>query len=106
MCYCLHTEGALSQSNADGGSIGHRQRRQLSGPDFECTSFDNCGDHSFVGVAFEDLTFTDEQRAMCKNDEACLYDLVVTGDEDFAAATLEASEESTRIEGLISENYI
>ena len=78
-------------------------RRQIDGPDFVCTSFDNCGNHSFVGVTFEDLTFTDEQRAMCNNDTACLYDLGVTGDEAFANTTLEASEENTRIQGILSK---
>ena len=80
------------------------KKRQIDGPDFVCTSFDNCGDHNFVGVTLEDLTFTEEQRAMCNNDETCLFDLVVTGDEGFANTTLEASEESTRVQDIISKN--
>ena len=80
------------------------KKRQISGPDFVCTSFDNCGDHNFVGVAFENLTFTEEQRVMCKNDRSCLYDLVVTGDEEYAATTLEASEENTRVQEIISKH--
>ena len=78
------------------------KKRQIDGPNFECTSFDNCGDHNFVGVTFEDLTFTDEQRAMCNNDETCLFDLAVTGDEEIAVATLEASEENQMVQGIIS----
>ena len=78
-------------------------KRQIDGPDFECTSFDNCGNHSFVGVTFEDLTFTDEQRAMCNNDTACLFDLGVTGDEQFANTTLEASEENMAVQAIISK---
>ena len=80
-----------------------RKRRQIEGPDFECTSFDNCGDHSFVGVTFESLDITDEQRAMCDNDQGCLFDLAVTGDDDFAATTLEASEENEQVQQLISK---
>ena len=82
---------------------GTLKKRQTDGPDFECTSFDNCGNHSFVGVTFEDLTFTDEQRAMCNNDTACLFDLGVTGDEQFANTTLEASEENMAVQQLISK---
>ena len=57
-----------------------------------------------MGVTFEDLTFTDEQRDMCNNDTACLYDLGVTGDEAFANTTLEASEEITQIQETLSNN--
>ena len=78
------------------------KKRQIDGPEFICTSFDNCGDHNFVGVPFENLTFTEEQRAMCNNDKTCLYDLVVTGDEEFANTTREASEENTRVQDIIS----
>lgn len=80
-----------------------RKRRQVDDLDFECTSFDNCGDHSFVGVTFEDLNFTEAQMAMCNNDETCLFDLAVTGDEGFANTTLESSEEDMRIQEAISE---
>lgn len=85
-----------------GGRIGQMQR-QINGPEFECTSFYNCGNHSFVGVTFEELTFTKEQMNMCNNDETCLFDLAVTGDEDFAAATLESSQEDIRVQEIISE---
>ena len=80
-----------------------RNKRQIDGPDFVCTSFDNCGDHSFVGVTLEELSFTQEQRDMCNNDDACLFDLAVTGDEEFANTTLEASVENTKVQQLISK---
>ena len=83
-----------------------RKKRQIDGPQFECTSFDNCGNHSFVGVSFEDLTFTEEQMAMCNNDEICLFDLVVTGDEEFAAETLKSSEEDRRVQEIISKREL
>lgn len=82
------------------------EKRQIDGPDFACTSFDNCGDHNFVGVSFEDLDFTEEQIAMCNNDETCLFDLAVTGDEEFAATTLTDSEENTRLQEVISKEII
>ena len=87
--------------------FGSRKKRQVEeSPEFECTSFDNCGNHSFVGVSFEDLTFTDDQRDMCNNDETCLFDLAVTGDEEFANTTLESSEEDNRVQELISKIII
>ena len=79
------------------------RKRQIEGPDFVCTSFDNCGDHNFVGVTLEELNFTQEQRDMCNNDDSCLFDLAVTGDEEFANTTLEASEENTKVQELISK---
>ena len=55
---------------------------------------------------FEELTFTDEQREFCDNDDFCLYDLIVTGVMEVADVTLVASEESTRIQSLISKNFL
>ena len=43
---------------------------------------------------------------MCRNDETCLFDLEVTGDEEFAVITLEASEENERVQEIISNNSI
>ena len=79
-------------------------KRQIHGPDFVCTSFDNCGDHNFVGVTFEELSFTEEQMAMCNNDETCLYDLALTGDMGFAQDTLDASEENMEVQQVIRKN--
>lgn len=85
-----------------GGNL-NRKKRQDSGSNFECTSFDNCGDHSIVGVDIESLNFTDEQRAFCKNNLPCLYDLEVTGDEVLANITRMASENAARMQLSISE---
>ena len=82
------------------GSISRKKRQADL---FECTSFENCGNSSISPVTLDELTFTDEQRAMCMNDETCLFDLAVTGDEDFAVTTLESSEEDARVQQLISE---
>ncbi len=79
-----------------------RKRRQTSN-DFECTSFDNCGDHSFVGVSFEDLDINQTHREFCKNDEFCIYDLIVTEDYEFTNTTLMSSEEDQMIQAAISE---
>ena len=88
-----------------GGNFGRKRRQVLDESlEFECTSFDNCGNHSFVGVSFEDLTFTEEQMDMCNNDETCLFDFAVTGDEEFAMTTLENSEEDARVQEIISES--
>ena len=80
-----------------------RRKRQIDVP--QCTSLDNCGNSnsSQVPITNDELTFTDEQRAMCNNDETCLVDLAVTGDEAFAATTLESSEEDARLQLVISE---
>ena len=86
-----------------GDSFNKKRRQADDGPQFECTSFDDCGDHSFVGVSFEDLTFTEEQIDLCNNDESCLFDLAVTGDEEFANTTLESSEEDKKIQEAISK---
>lgn len=69
----------------------------------ECTSFDNCGDHSFVGVAFEDLNVTDEQRAFCDGDQSCIFDLAVTGDEEIAASSHNSSIDDAMLQQAISE---
>ena len=87
-----------------GGSFGRKKRQLDESLEFECTSFDNCGNHSFVGVSFEDLNFTEEQMDTCNNDETCLFDLVVTGDEEFANITLESSEEDIRVQEIISKS--
>ena len=56
--------------------------------------------------AFEELTFTDEQKEICNDDTSCLYDFAVTGSMEVAATTREASEESARVQSLISKNYV
>ena len=84
------------------GVLGGRKKRQT--PSFECTSFDNCGDHSIVAMAFEDLNFSEEERAFCNNDSSCLYDLQVTGDEEVARLTQISSENSARMLASLSEN--
>ena len=81
-----------------------RKKRQLEAPPFECTSFDNCGNSSIAPVTLDELTFTEEQRVMCNNDDTCLFDLAVTEDMDVAAATLESSEEDARLQAIISKN--
>ena len=54
---------------------------------------------------FEELTFTDQQREFCNNDRTCLYDLAVTGVMEVAAVTRTASEESGKVQSLISKNF-
>ena len=100
--YINHTVSILSDKYNSYGHNNILKKRQIDGPDFVCTSFDNCGDHNFVGVVFENLNFTEDQIDMCKKDETCLFDLVVTGDLEFARSSLEASEENTKVQDIIS----
>ena len=81
--------------------FGGRKKRQIAGPEFECTSFDNCGDHSFEGLTFDMLNVTEEHNEFCNGDRTCIYDLILTGEEEFAATTLQAAEESDMIQALI-----
>lgn len=76
-----------------------RKKRQIDGPDFDVCQFldlDNCSNHSFEGLAFD----------QCDNDKTCLFDLAVTGDEEFANTTLRASEENSRVQAIISKNSL
>ena len=43
----------------------------------------------FVPVFFDQLTFTDEQSAICEGDEQCLLNLLVTNDMEVGILTLE-----------------
>lgn len=85
------------------GTMFGRKKRQIEGPDFECTSFENCGNHSFVGVEFSDLDITDEQIDFCNNDTTCIFDLAVTGDEELADVSKESNENSTILQTIISK---
>ena len=83
--------------------LNRRQIDGAPGPDFDCNSFENCSSLNFQPVRLEDLTFTDEERAICNNMQSCLYDLRVTGEEEFAVTTLRAGEESQEIQGTLGE---
>lgn len=87
------------------GGVG-RRKRQLPGPDFECTSFSNCGNHSFVGLSFDELNFTDSQREFCNNERSCLYDLAITGDEEIAHNSMSFSENITRVMEILRKYNI
>ena len=45
-------------------------------------------------VFIEQLNFTDEQIALCGDDEGCLFDFVVTGEAEVARATMEDNEDT------------
>ena len=84
-------------------NFGRRKRQTSPDDDFVCESVNNCGNTSFVGVPFENLTFTDAQREFCDNEETCLYDLVVTGDETIAATTRDATQNITQLIAQLGE---
>lgn len=101
---CTHAVRVIAEETLFTYSVNPgRKKRQIPGSEFECTSFENCGDHSFVGVEFSDLNITDEHRAFCNNDTTCIYDLIVTGDEEVAEITREASENNTMLQSLTGE---
>lgn len=81
------------------GSIDRKKRQVDDG----CISFDNCGNSSIPPTTLADVTVTDEQRDMCNNDDTCLFDLAVTGDEELAMSSLESSEESAQLQMIISK---
>ena len=82
------------------GSISRRKRQTDDG----CVSFDSCGDVTIPPTTIADVNVTDDQRDMCDNDDTCLFDLAVTGDEDLAMKTLETSVVSARQQMIISKN--
>ena len=62
---------------------------------------------TFTPVFSNELNFTDEQRAVCGNDTACLYDFAVTGDEVVANTALESGQNfSSQVESLSKQIHI
>ena len=59
-------------------------------------TYEDYQNHSFVPVFLDELIFTDEQRIACENNEQCLFDLVVTGDMQFAGNTLNHEKDVNR----------
>ena len=74
-------------------SLGKRQTRT------NCTSAELCVNPP----KFEDLNFTDAQRQFCNDIKSCLYDLAVTGSEDFAAASRDFDSNKTVTTEILSE---
>ena len=89
-----------------GNQFGRRKRQLGGGPDFECTSFDNCGNRSFVGLSFDDLNITDSQREFCNNDTTCLYDLAITGDQEIARTSMIFAENITHEIEILRKCFI
>ena len=46
----------------------------------------------YVPIFFDELTFTDDQIAVCQGSKPCLFDLAVTNDTQLAVDTKEAEE--------------
>ena len=86
---------------AYGAPAGRRKRTTESEPQLECTGFGACGDTTFIAPSFEDLVFTDDDRAFCNNDETCLYDLQTTGDTEAATLAREINEETRLLQQQI-----
>ena len=59
----------------------------------------------FIPIFYDDLIFTDEQRAVCDNDEPCLFDLAVTNDMAFASNTLDQEKVANSTRAILSKTY-
>lgn len=81
---------------------GKGKKRRSADTEFQCTSFDDCGDHSFRAIEFVDLNISNIIRDFCGNVLSCQYDLAVTGDMEVAGLTKQADVEITRIHQLTS----
>lgn len=58
---------------------------------------------TFTPVFSSELNFTDEERALCGDDHACLFDLAVTGSKEFAMTTLDRGETFSKEVSELSE---
>lgn len=56
---------------------------------------------NFKPTFFFELNPTDEQLAICKGNENCLFDLIVTNDTQFAERTLKSEEEANTTVDLL-----
>ena len=59
----------------------------------------------YVPIFFNQLTFTDEQIAICKGNKPCLFDLAVTNDTQFAVNTKETEEIANATIDILSKEY-
>ena len=80
-----------------------RRRRQTPGPPFHCTA-ESCTDPDFEPARFEDIIFSQEDKDFCGDEETCLYDLVMTGDKEWALESRQDRIEDTEERKLISKS--
>ena len=52
----------------------------------------------FQPLFFEDLNITEAHRAVCNNNTECIYDLIASGNETLALATLEFEVETVTLQ--------
>lgn len=61
---------------------------------------------AFMPVFPNQLNYTDEQRALCGDDHACLFDYAVTGSVSFAMTTLDSGKNFTKqVSELSKDKY-
>ena len=56
------------------------------------------------GVEFSDPELEEEARAICGDDDLCLFDIAATGDVNIGAATRESGEEQDTITELFTRS--
>ena len=78
-----------------------RKKRQTPGTD-DCIPAEVCEN----APNFEDLNFTDAQRQFCNDIESCLYDLAVTGSEEFAGNSRDFDSNKTETTEILSKSNI
>ena len=57
----------------------------------------------FQPLFFEDLNITEAQRAVCSNNSECILDLIASGNETLALATLEFETETMTLQEELGE---
>ena len=57
----------------------------------------------FQPLFFEDLNITEAHRAICNNNSECILDLIASGDESLALATLEFETETVALQEELGE---
>lgn len=70
--------------------IGQRKRRQAA-------------TNNKLPLTYNTFNYTTEQRALCGDDRACLFDFAVTGQEDLARITLETGKNFTKTVNILSK---
>ena len=57
----------------------------------------------YTGPTFEELNFTDAQRALCNNIRTCLFDLAITGSEEVAGVSRQVSENTIDLQNRLGK---
>lgn len=72
------------------GNIGQRKKRQATR-------------NEEIPLSYSTFNYTTEQRDVCGDDHACLFDFYMTGQEDLAKTTLETGKNFTNTVNILSK---